>query len=318
MSTINDVSRLAGVSKATVSRVLSGSRGVKEASRLAVLKAAEELSYRPNVIAQSLLSQSTGCIGVICAQENINQTTGYLYALEKHLSQHQKHLLLRFANNRAEVMQALDELTCGLCDDVLIIGARFPLNLSDESIILVDCMDADAINSIQFDHAFAAETACNYLIKQGRRKIALINPNTSGYVEDVLLGYKRALENNFLPFNRDLIFMGSSSSSVALQELLNNSATLNFNALLVADEQEAQNVIPQLQAFNKSVPDDIMVFSLAGSLHYPGIPTIPAIEYSMDAMAAKIVTWLNEKTKDVLGSYALRGDLIIPNMPGRK
>ncbi|CNH78879.1 MULTISPECIES: LacI family DNA-binding transcriptional regulator [Yersinia] len=318
MSTINDVSRLAGVSKATVSRVLSGSRGVKEASRLAVLKAVEELNYRPNVIAQSLLSQSTGCIGVICAQENINQTTGYLYALEKHLSQHQKHLLLRFANNKAEVMQALDELTCGLCDDVLIIGARFPLNLSDESIILVDCMDTDAANSIQFDHAFAAETACNYLIKQGRRKIALINPDTSGYVDDVLLGYKRALENNFLPFNRDLIFMDSSSSSVALQVLLNSSATLNFNALLVADEQEAQSVIPQLQAFNKSVPDDIMVFSLAGSLHYPGIPTIPAIEYSMDAMAAKIVTWLNEKTQDVLGSYALRGDLIIPDMPGRK
>ncbi|EMJ3156697.1 LacI family DNA-binding transcriptional regulator [Yersinia enterocolitica] len=318
MSTINDVSRLAGVSKATVSRVLSGSRGVKEASRLAVLKAVDELNYRPNVIAQSLLSQSTGCIGVICAQENINQTTGYLYALEKHLSQHQKHLLLRFANNKAEVMQALDELTCGLCDDVLIIGARFPLNLADESIILVDCMDIDATNSIHFDHAFAAETACNYLIKQGRRKIALINPDSSGYVDEVLLGYKRALENNFLPFNRDLIFMDSSSSSVALQVLLNSSATLNFNALLVADEQEAQSVIPQLQAFNKSVPDDIMVFSLAGSLHYPGVPTIPAIEYSMDAMAAKIVAWLNEKTKNVLGSYALRGDLIIPDMPARK
>ncbi|ADZ43307.1 TPA: LacI family DNA-binding transcriptional regulator [Yersinia enterocolitica] len=318
MSTINDVSRLAGVSKATVSRVLSGSRGVKEASRLAVLKAVDELNYRPNVIAQSLLSQSTGCIGVICAQENINQTTGYLYALEKHLSQHQKHLLLRFANNKAEVMQALDELTCGLCDDVLIIGARFPLNLADESIILVDCMDIDATNSIHFDHAFAAETACNYLIKQGRRKIALINPDSSGYVDEVLLGYKRALENNFLPFNRDLIFMDSSSSSVALQVLLNSSATLNFNALLVADEREAQSVIPQLQAFNKSVPDDIMVFSLAGSLHYPGVPTIPAIEYSMDAMAAKIVAWLNEKTKNVLGSYALRGDLIIPDMPARK
>jgi hypothetical protein len=49
-----------------------------------------------------LLSQSTGCIGVICAQDNINQTTSYLYALEKQLSQHQKHLLLRFANSRGK------------------------------------------------------------------------------------------------------------------------------------------------------------------------------------------------------------------------
>lgn len=318
MSTINDVSRLAGVSKATVSRVLSGSRGVKEASRLAVLKAAEELKYRPNVIAQSLLSQSTGCIGVVCAQDNIHQTTAYLYALEKHLSQHQKHLLLRFANNKGEVLQVLDELMCGLCDDVLIIGARFPLNIVHENIILVDCMDGDAGNSIQFDHGFAAETACNYLIRQGRRQIALINPEPTGSVEPVLLGYRRALENNFLPFNRNLIFTDASSSSVALQVLLNNSSTLNFNALLVADELEAQRMITQLQAFGKGVPDDIMVFSLAGSLNLPGVPTIPAISYSMDAMAFRIASWLSEKTQSVLDAYVLRGDLIIPDMPARK
>ena len=315
MSTINDVSRLAGVSKATVSRVLSGSRGVKEASRLAVLKAVDELNYRPNVIAQSLLSQSTGCIGVICAQDNINQTTGYLYALEKHLSQHQKHLLLRFANTKAEVMSALDELSCGLCDDVLIIGARFPLHITQENVILVEA--GDDVTSIQFDHTFATETACNYLISQNRRQIALIHPEGMGFCEQVLLGYKHALEKNFLPFNRNLVFMEATSSSVALQELLNNASTLNFNALLVADEQQAQRVIPQLQAFNKSVPEDIMIFSLAGSLHLPGIPTIPAIEYSMDAMAARIVSWLNEKTQSMLGSYVLRGDLIIPDVRQR-
>ncbi|POP44648.1 LacI family transcriptional regulator [Superficieibacter electus] len=317
MSTINDVSRLAGVSKATVSRVLSGTRGVKEASRQAVLKAVEELNYRPNVIAQSLFSQSTGCIGVICAQDNINQTTGYLYALEKHLSQHQKHLLLRFANTRNDVMSALDELSCGLCDDILIIGARFPLNIQQDNVILVDCSVSGDVNSIQFDHEFAAETACHYLISQGRRQIALIQPDGSGFADRVLLGYKHALEKNFLPFNRNLVFMACTSSSVALQELLNNATTLNFNALLVADEQEAQRVIPQLQAFNKSVPDDIMVFSLAGSLQLPGIPTIPAIEYSMDAMAARIVGWLNEKTQNVLDSYVLRGDLIIPDVRRR-
>lgn len=312
MSTINDVSRLAGVSKATVSRVLSGSRGVKEASRLAVLKAVDELKYRPNVIAQSLFSQSTGCIGVICAQENINQTTGYLYALEKQLSQHQKHLLLRFASSKTDVMNALDELTCGLCDDVLIIGARFPLDIQDDNVILVDCAETAWPNSLQFDHAFAAETACNYLISQGKRQIALIYPDAGNAGEQVLFGYKLALENNLLPYNRNLVLMDSPSSSVALQVLLNNASTLNFNALLVANDQEAQQVMTQLQAFNKSVPGDIMVFSLAGSVHLPGLPTIPAIEYSMDALATRIVSWLTKKTQDMLGSYTLRGDLFVP------
>ncbi|EUB33802.1 periplasmic-binding protein-like domain protein [Klebsiella sp. AS10] len=312
MSTINDVSRLAGVSKATVSRVLSGSRGVKEASRQAVLQAAEALNYRPNMIAQSLLSQTTGCIGVICAQDNINQTTSYLYALEKQLSQHQMHLLLRFANSRGRVLHSLEELTCGLCDNVLIIGARFPLNIDRPDVVLIDCLESDATNSIQFDHAFAAETACNYLISQGRRQIALIHPQASGFADQVLLGYKHALEKNFLPFNRNLVFLDSHSPSVAVQELVNNATTLNFNALLVANEQQAQLVVPQLQAFNRAVPEKVMVFSLAGSLQLPGIPTIPAIEYSMDAMASQIVNWLTEKTQ-MLASSPLRGDLIIPN-----
>ena len=60
-----------------------------------------------------------------------------------------------------------------------------------------------------------------------------------------------------------------------------------------------------------------MVFSLAGTVHLPGIPTIPAIEYSLDEMAASIVSWLNEKTQTMLGSYVLRGDLIIPDVLSR-
>ncbi len=116
---------------------------------------------------------------------------------KKQLSQHQKHLLLRFANNRGDVLSALDELTCGLCDDVLIIGARFPLQIERPDVVLIDCLESDGENSIQFDHAFAAETACHYLINQGRRQIALIHPQGSGFADQVLLGYKHALEKNF-------------------------------------------------------------------------------------------------------------------------
>ncbi|WP_204312948.1 hypothetical protein, partial [Stenotrophomonas maltophilia] len=81
----------------------------------------------------------------------------------------------------------LEELSCGLCDDILVIGARFPLDVDMDNVILVDCMEADNANSIQFDHAFAAETACNYLTSQGRRQIALIHPHGSGFADQVLL-----------------------------------------------------------------------------------------------------------------------------------
>jgi DNA-binding LacI/PurR family transcriptional regulator len=67
-------------------------------------------------------------------------------------------------------MSSLEELTCGLCDNV-IIGARFPLNINRPDVVLVDCLESEGDNNIQFDHAFAAETACNYLISQGRGRL---------------------------------------------------------------------------------------------------------------------------------------------------
>ena len=54
---------------------------------------------------------------------------------------------------------------------MLIIGARFPLNIDRPDVVLIDCLESDGTNSIQFDHAFAAETACNYLISQGGARL---------------------------------------------------------------------------------------------------------------------------------------------------
>src|SRR5471030_1362394 len=141
MATINDVSRLARVSKATVSRVLSGNRGVREESRKAVLKAAGALNYQPNQIAQSLSGQSTGCVGVICAMESMQDAVNYLPALEKQFRRRNKHLLLRFADDAAGVESALFSMGRGLCDAMIIIGARFELPPLDSDVVLIDCLD---------------------------------------------------------------------------------------------------------------------------------------------------------------------------------
>jgi DNA-binding LacI/PurR family transcriptional regulator len=133
------------------------------------------------------LSQTSDHIGVICAQDNINQTTSYLCALEKQLSQYQKYLLLRFANSRSRMLHSLEELTCGLCDNVLIIGARFPINIDWPDVVLIDCLESDGANRIQFDHTLAAETVCNYLISQVWCQIVLTHPQGSGFAGQALL-----------------------------------------------------------------------------------------------------------------------------------
>ena len=101
MANITDVSRLANVSKATVSRVLSGSRGVREESRLAVLQAAEQLNFRPNATARSLATQATDCVGIILSPQLGNRLASMLPLLEGALARAGKNMLVRFADEAA-------------------------------------------------------------------------------------------------------------------------------------------------------------------------------------------------------------------------
>jgi len=305
MANSNAVSRLAKVSKATVSRVLSGSRGVKEESRLAVMQAVETLQYKPSVIAQSLSTQSTGCIGVICAPENINQSTGYLHALDKELRLNQKYLLLRFATDAASLRHSVDEIGRGLCDAMIVIGARFALPKLPENVITIDCLDADSERSIHFDRSFAAETACQYVLKQGRRQIALINPESQEAAGQILQGYHLALEKFLLPYDRRLVHSGAQ----ALTQLL--AQNVPFNALLVPDDATAQDALRQLMQHGRSVPENVMVFSL-GSMLPPGVSAVPAIAYPLETLAQRAMALLAGQFSASL-SAPVRGQLSLPS-----
>lgn len=307
MANINDVSRLARVSKATVSRVLSGSRGVREESREAVLKAARALNYQPNAIAQSLSAQSTGCVGVICAMETLQHAVNYLPALEKQFRRHNKHLLLRFADSTAGVDSALSSLGRGLCDAMIIIGARFELPPLDGSVVLIDCLNTPGALSINFDYAFAAETACQYLISHGRRHLALLNYADSEAADNVLQGYRRALESHLAPYNRHLVACRTPSTRVALQTLLNSG--VQFNGLLVVNQTDAQEAFSVLHAYGRSVPDQLAIISLDGATPLPGsLVPLPAIKYPLETLAQKALEMLCGDT--VWGPLTIRGDLV--------
>ncbi|WP_413729182.1 LacI family DNA-binding transcriptional regulator [Sodalis sp. RH22] len=307
MATINDVSRLARVSKATVSRVLSGNRGVREESRQAVLKAAQALNYQPNLIAQSLSAQSTGCVGVICAMESMQHAVNYLPALEKQFRRHNKHLLLRFADSAAGVESAVSSLGRGLCDAMIVIGARFELPPLDGSVVLIDCLNAPSALSISFDHAFAAETACQYLISHGRRQLALLNYPDGETAENVLHGYRQGLEYHLVPYNRRLVACRAPSPRAALQALINSGTP--FNGLVVMNQADAQEAISVLHAYRRDVPEQLAIISLDGATPLPGsLRPLPAIEYPLEKLAEQALAMITDA--DGRGPLVIRGDLV--------
>ena len=122
MPTIDDVSRLANVSRATVSRVLTGTRGVREESREAVLRAVEELNYRPSFAAQNLASQTSNHVGLVIPANDDSSGARLLPMLSLALKGLNKNLIVQYVTDAAEQAAVVDDLQ-RQCVAVVVLGA---------------------------------------------------------------------------------------------------------------------------------------------------------------------------------------------------
>lgn len=299
MANITDVSRLANVSKATVSRVLSGNRGVREESRLAVLQAVEQLNYRPNALARSLANQTTDCIGVVLSARDTGRLTQLLPLLESELSRHNRHMLVRFADGATRQQEALDELLGGRCDAVLLIGADTALH-ADDRVVQLDGIDGASAINLSYDYAFACESACRFLLGKGHRQIALLSAQLNTPIGlQMVQGYQQALQLQSLPYNRQLV-LEAGEHQQALLGLLNRY--LPFTALVVQQDAMAAEAMRLLREFNLQVPHDVSLISLEGSSLAEQLnPPLTCIEYPSDRLAEEAV----RMTVQLLDGHAL-------------
>ena len=128
MITIRDVARQAGVSVATVSRVLNNSTLVSADTREAVMKAVSELDYRPNANAQALATQVSDTIGVVVMDVSDAFFGALVKAVDLVAQQHQKYVLIGNSYHEAEKDVSIDYLA-GLEDD---FGVRTSTPMSDD------------------------------------------------------------------------------------------------------------------------------------------------------------------------------------------
>ncbi|CAG8998239.1 MAG: HTH-type transcriptional regulator AscG [Candidatus Celerinatantimonas neptuna] len=309
MATISDVSRLAKVSKATVSRVLSGNRGVRDDSRDAVLKAVDTLNYRPNVLAQNLASQKVNYVGVVlenCDSDLIGTSLTYL---ARGIEQQGLDMLVYLAADDAARDQHIERLQSMNAAAILVLGAK-NLSISDERIIQIDAAGACQVS---FDYQFACESAGRYLLSQGHRQIALWLNDDEAVNESLLSGYRLALQNQSLPFNRQLVLRGDKGSDQPLLELLNRY--LPFTALIVRWDSDAASAMRLLREFNIVVPQEVSVMSLEGSaLAEQLYPTLTCIQYPLTELInnalAKLSALLHQ-ADDQHERGLLKGRLVI-------
>ncbi|NLY29851.1 MAG: LacI family transcriptional regulator [Firmicutes bacterium] len=215
MPTIKDVAAVAGVSTATVSRVLNGER-VREETKQEVISAVKALGYRPNQIARSLKTQKTFSVGFVVPKFDpfFMQVA---QAIEYVLNEKGYSLIVCNSDENLErEIGRVKMLSQQQVDGLLVVPTSgtashlVELQQKGRPIVLVDRMVRDmVVDCVLVDNVNGAYQAVEHLVTLGHQRIGLINGRlevTTG--EERYRGYQRVFEDYNMPVDEELIGIG--------------------------------------------------------------------------------------------------------------
>ena len=277
MATITDVCRLAGVSKATVSRVLNNTGQVKESTRAQVYKAIQELNYRPNGLAQALATQRSNTIGLILSDFNGNFFGDLLKQAAQSVEEAGKHLIVTDGHDNPEREIAAFNMLVDRCCDAIVLYSRFLpeetlMQLIDESPVPLIVMNRQLLKApercVVFAQQEAAHAAVTHLLELGHRNIACITARMrTPTARARLQGYRDALADYGIEYNPNLVAHGENlipSGYTACQELLRSGN--KFSALFSCTDNMAEGAYRALSEAGLKIPDDVSVFGIDNEL----------------------------------------------------
>jgi len=270
-STLDEVARLAGVSKATASRAINGRSKVSAKAQAAVLDAVRELGYTPNGAARSLVMQRTGSVAVILPESDERVFSDPFFARMLHAVAHslrerdlQLVLLLAQPGDESRMLHYLR----GRYVDGAIVAShhrddRLAEHLSDLGLPCVfvgaPWVGAERVSVVDSDNAAAAAQAARVLVDSGRRRIATIaGPHDMRAGHDRLLGWRQQLDAAGLDSSR--VAYGDfteHSGTRACAELLD--ADGDIDGIFAASDLMALGAMRELEARGIRVPDDVAI-----------------------------------------------------------
>ena len=269
--TIDDVAKLAGVSRATAGRVVGHYGSVSEKSRERVWDAVRQLDYQPNLIARGLRSQTTKTIAVIVGSIRNTYSTALVYAVEKEAQKKGYNVLICTTHEDIEKeLKHLKDLNSRKVDGVILMSAyRADANMDKKykefyisklPIVFVDRnipgINRDVIQSENFD---ASYKATKYLMDMGHRKIGIIATSNFSTVQERIKGYKAAFANAGIEYDESLIAsvdeLSDKMSRKVCHEFLEEHP--DITALYILNNSLCSGVLLDLKERQMKIPQDI-------------------------------------------------------------
>lgn len=308
--TIYDISKKAGVSIATVSRVLNNSDSVRPSTRKKVMDIIEASGYTPNAFARGLGLNTMHAVGLLCADCSDMFLAKAVYYVERQLRTNGYECILCCSGyEHADKVEALSILIKKHVDSIILIGSNFlyPDDSMNEYIREAASQVPVMILNGDFDHPNVYCTFCDdykasveavsSLINEGRTHILHLYDSDSFSGRKKLSGYQSALVEHDLPVEKMFMqkFTGNRESPVEIAQFLDSISTggLTFDGVFASSDYLALGAIKYAKSKGLNVPEDVSIIGYNNSVLVGcSDPELTSVDNQLDQISTQLVSTL--------------------------
>ena len=325
--TIKEIATIAGVSIATVSRVINNKEGVKPSVRDKVQKIIIDTDYQPNLVARSLVKQKSNVIGIMIPKFHgyyaqrvesiieICNKNGYSVMMGSGIGKYSgevEMLKMLFEKQVEGIIYFAAKFTPEKIEELNKINKKIP-------IVLVDQKN-DILNFpyVIPDNYSGAKQAMQHLIDNGHKNIAFIDsPNYDLEAKKRYQAYVDSLKENNLKLKNEYFssgFYSINSGYSAMENILNNSKDIP-TAVFSANDYMAIGAINKINEIGLNVPDDISVVGYddieISKYFIPALTTIKEDQVLIGKTSAKLLIDLIKQNHNIKKEITIKQELVI-------
>jgi DNA-binding LacI/PurR family transcriptional regulator len=320
--TIYDVAKKAGVSTATVSKIINNTGSISEKTKLKVQAVMDELQYQPSMIASALKGKSTHTIGLLIPDLSNPIFAEYAKYIEERAQELGFSVIMCNTDANPDKELRYIELLKQKQVDGIVIAARFNnIKLLKELIkekfpiaVIAQDLPALPIDSVTVDDYLGGYQVTEYLLSLGHRKIGVVAEGDRSSQERIK-GYKQALVDTGLDVDEGLIFVCQQPTRECARL---NAGTLidkekNLSAIFGCNDLLAVGVIQAARERGLTIPNDLSVIGFDNTdLSEVMYPSLTTVQQPLKDIGYHVVDFLTQKIEG--NSRTTHRVVLLPNL----
>lgn len=309
--TIYDVATEAGVSLATVSRVINGSSVVKEATRQKVLDAIQQLDFKPNQVARGLATSKTTTIAVVFPQSlfaHVKDMIGGIGDTSRRLDYNVIMYTTDEIGDGNPIERVMERVIKSRADGVILFNNKeidkeieFVSRYKIPTVVIGKNVSSDFMGSICIASKQIAFEIVDDAIQKGKNDIIYVATRQSLFsTEEMIEGIEEAYKKHGLSFNENQVIRTSTHFEKSYPEFLEYFKTHKHDLVFAGYDKEAVAVINAAIENDIKVPEDMGVIGMMNTsyalISRPALTSVHVPVYDMGALAVRMLTKiLNEE-----------------------